>query len=189
LQFLELNVSSPHSGADAASRVLLDRSPRVLRGYGKMPGYDVVVVVMDSDRRHCAALLAELHRMLADGQPTPPTLFRLAIEEVEAWLLGDRAAVVAAFPRAKAAILDSYQQDSVCGTWEVLANAVPKGRAAAVKRAGWPQPGQLQHDCAEAIGPRLNVENNQSPSFGKFRDGLRRLAARASVSEPGPFTR
>ncbi len=167
------------SGADAANRILLDQLPRVLKGYGKTPGYDAVVVVMDSDRRDCAELLAELHAMLAGCQPTPLTLFRLAIEEVEAWLLGDRVAVLAAYPKAKVAILEAYQQDSVCGTWEVLADALHKGGSAAVKRAGWPLPGQLKHEWAEAIGPLLNVETNQSPSFGKFRDGLRRLAASA----------
>jgi len=30
---------------------------------------------------------------------------------------------------------------------------------------------------AQQIGPRMNVECNQSPSFCKLRDGLRRLVA------------
>ena len=160
----------------------LDQLPRVLRGYGKTPGIDAVVVVMDSDQRECTELLAELHALLVGCQPAPPTLFRLAIEEVEAWFLGDRQAILAAFPKAKQAILDGYEQDSVCGTWEVLANAVYPGGAAAVKRAGWPLPGQLKHDWAGLIGPRLDVEQNQSPSFEKFRDGLRRLVIEAGVT-------
>jgi len=164
-------------GSNAASRVLLDQLPRVLRGYGKTRGIDAVVVVIDADRRDCAELLVELNALLAGCQPTPPTLFRLAIEEVEAWYLGDRPALLAAFPKAKIAVLDAYEQDSVCGTWELLADAIHAGGAAAIRKAGWPLPGQLKHEWAKRIAPRLNVENNRSPSFVKLRDGLRRLAA------------
>ncbi len=40
-------------GTDANKRILLDRLPAALRGYGKTPGIDAVVVVLDSDRRDC----------------------------------------------------------------------------------------------------------------------------------------
>ena len=45
---------------DPAKRILLDRLPKMLRGYGKTPGIDAVVVVVDTDKRDCAAFLAEL---------------------------------------------------------------------------------------------------------------------------------
>ena len=99
----------------------------------------------------------------------------MAIEEIEAWYLGDRSALTTAYPQAKLKALDSYVQDSVCGTWEVLANAIHPGGAVAVKRAGWPLPGQLKHEWAERIGPLMDIENNASPSFRKLRDSLRRL--------------
>jgi hypothetical protein len=51
-------------------------------------------------------------------------LFRLAIEEVEAWYFGDKNALFAAYPNAKHAIVSKYKQDSVCGTWEMLAKAI-----------------------------------------------------------------
>ena len=163
------------SGADPAKRLLLDRLPRLLSGYGKTPGVDAVVVVVDTDTRDCAAFLEELQGMLARISPAPKTLFRLAIEEVEAWLMGDRAAILAAYPRAKTAVLDRYAQDSVCGTWERLADAVHRGGAKALERAGWPAAGDVKHRWADAIGPRIDVEANLSPSFQKLRDGLRRL--------------
>jgi hypothetical protein len=59
----------------------------------------------------------------------------------------------------------------------LLADAVHAGGVAAVQKAGWPLPGQLKHEWARQIGPHMNVESNQSPSFGKFRDGVRRLLA------------
>lgn len=163
--------------ADPVKRILLDQLPKLLAGYGRTPGVDAVVVVLDVDRRDCSKFLQELIAVAEACNPSPKTLFRLAIEEMEAWLLGDRAALQGAYPRAKRDVLRRYVQDSQNGTWEQLADAVHKGGSAAVKKAGWPLPGQLKHEWAERIGPRMDIENNASPSFGKFRDGLRRLIA------------
>lgn len=163
---------------DPAKRILLDQLPRILRGYGRTPGIDAVVVVLDSDRKDCAAFLAELKDLLAGCRPAPTTLFRLAIEEMEAWYLGDRAAVVKAYPRAKHDVLNRYVQDSVCNTWELLADAIYPGGSAAIKKAGWPLPGQVKHEWADRIGPLLDTQRNASPSFNKLRDGLQRLITR-----------
>lgn len=163
--------------ADPAKRALLDQLPRLLTGYGKTPGIDAVVVVLDSDRRDCKSFLKELQTLLQRCRPAPNALFRLAIEELEAWYLGDRQALLAAYPRARKDVLGRYHQDSVCGTWEVLADAVHPGGSTALQKAGWPLPGEIKHDWAERIGPRMNIEQNMSPSFCKFRDGLRRLVA------------
>lgn len=163
------------SKADPAKRALLDQLPRLLSGYGKTPGIDAVVVVLDSDKRDCKAFLNELKTLLQKCMPAPNTLFRLAIEEMEAWFLGDRAALLTAYPKARKDVLARYKQDSVCGTWELLADAIHPGGSAAIKATGWPLPGQVKHSWAEKIGPHMNVEANHSPSFGKLRDGLRRL--------------
>lgn len=163
--------------ADPAKRALLDQLPRLLAGYGRTPHVHAVVVVVDSDQRNCKAFLAELQALLAKCKPAPRALFRLAIEETEAWLLGDRAALLAAYPRAKKDVLARYKQDSMCGTWELLADAVHPGGSAAVQKAGWPLPGQIKHEWIRQIGPHMKVEGNQSPSFNKFRDGVRRLVA------------
>ena len=165
-------------GTDASKRILLDRLPSALRGYGKTPGIDAVVVVLDSDQRNCVDFLAELKALVAGCHPAPNTMFRLAIEEVEAWYLGDRQALQAAYPRAKADVLGRYVQDSVCDTWELLADAIHPGGSSVIKKAGWPLPGQIKCDWAEKIGPLMELDSNASPSFGKFRDGLRRLAAK-----------
>lgn len=159
--------------------MLLDQLPRILRGYGNTPGIDAVVVVLDSDRRNCADFLAELKALAADCNPAPNTIFRLAIEEMEAWYFGDQQALQTAYPRAKADVLGRYVQDSVCGTWELLADAVHPGGSAAIKKAGWPLPGQIKCEWAEKIGPFLEPDRNVSPSFGKLRDGLCRLVAEA----------
>ena len=168
-----------NAGADPAKRILLDQLPRILRGYGRTHGIDAVVVVLDTDKRNCVDFLSELQALAAGCGAPSNTLFRLAIEEVEAWYLGDRQALEAAYPRAKADVLHRYVQDSACNTWELLADAVYPGGSSAIKKAGWPLPGQVKHEWAEKIGPLLDPESNVSPSFGKLRDGLRRLVAEA----------
>ena len=163
--------------ADPAKRMLLDQLPRLLQGYGKTPGIDAVVVVVDTDRRDCKGFLQELKSVAEGCNPVPRTHFRLAIEEMEAWYLGDREALLKAYPRAKRDVLDRYVQDSACGTWELLADAVHTGGVAAIKKTGWPLPGQIKHEWAEKIGPFMSLNQNASPSFGKFRDGLSRLVS------------
>lgn len=164
-------------GSDSQKRILLDQLPRLLQGYGKNQGVDLVLVVVDTDDRDCKAFLADLETMLASCKPSPKTMFRLAIEEIEAWYLGDEEALRAAYPRAKMKVLENYVQDSVCGTWELLAEVVHPGGAKALKDGGWQAAGTLKHKWAEEIGPLLDPDRNQSPSFGKLRDGLRRVCA------------
>lgn len=165
------------AGGDPAKRILLDQLPRLLRGYGNTPGIDAVIVVLDSDRRDCVEFLTELKGLAASCNPVPNTLFRIAIEEMEAWYFGDRQALTMAYPKAKVEVLNRYSQDSICGTWELLADAIYPGGSAAIKQAGWPLPGQVKHEWAGKIGPLLDPDRNVSPSFGKLRDGLRRMVA------------
>ena len=173
------------TSADPAKRILLDRLPRVLRGYGKTPGIDAVVVVLDKDDRDCVEFLTELQSLAASCDASHLVLFRLAIEETEAWYLGDRSAPQRAYPKARMWAFDGYAQDSACGTWELIADAIHPGGARAVRKIGWPLPGQIKHQWAEKIGPLLDPEANLSPSFGKLRDGIRRLA---NVSPPNQQT-
>ena len=164
------------ASSDPFRRILLDQLPRLLRGYIKTPNIDAVVVVLDADARDCSASCGA-ERL---------TLFRLAIEEMEAWYLGDRAALQAAYPKARMQALDNYQQDAVCGTWELLADAIHDGGARAVQRAGWPLPGEVKHEWADRIGPHLDPDTNHSPSFGKLRDGMRRLVGMQPPSASTP---
>lgn len=166
------------SKADPVKRALLSQLPRLLSGYGKTPGVDGVVVVLDNDQRNCRTFLRELKALLGNCRPAPRTLFRLAIEEMEAWFLGDRLALLSAYPRARKQVLARYEQDAVCGTWELLADAIYPGGHAAIRSAGWPLPGQIKYEWAEKITPHMDVERNLSPSFCKFRDGVRQLVDR-----------
>lgn len=168
-----------HPGSDPSKRLLLKQLPRLLRGYGRSLPHEssAVIVVVDLDGRDCMVFKRDLLRILHDCDPRPVAIFRIAIEETEAWLLGDRRAVVAAYRDAKKSVLDSYVQDSICGTWELLANAVHRGGSAELKRSGWPATGQVKCQWAEHIGRLVEPDRNESPSFQAFRDGVRRLVA------------
>ena len=163
---------------DPQKRILLDQLPRLLRGYGKsfQNSAAAVVVVVDLDDKDCQVFKQELLNILNNCNPQPTTLFRIAIEEGEAWLLGDSNAVKAAYPYAKNQILNTYVQDSVCGTWEKLADAVYPGGSQKLKQLGWPYTGQAKCEWAKKIAPHLDVDVNKSKSFQVFRDGIRKLA-------------
>jgi Domain of unknown function (DUF4276) len=163
---------------DPWRRILLDQLPRILAGYGRsLPSTDAaVVVVVDLDERDCIAFKQELLQIQKRCHPRPKALFRLAIEEMEAWLLGDRNAIVKAFPRAKMHVLHSYRQDSICGTWETLADTLFPGGSPALKAEGYPRIGEEKCKWATLIGPHLDVESNLSTSLRVFRSGLLKLS-------------
>ena len=157
---------------------MLNHLPMLLRGYGRSLrlGHGCVVVVVDLDTEDCVAFKQELLGVLATCRPPPTTLFRIAIEESEAWLLGDRDAVKAAYPKAKDPVLSGYKQDSICGTWEVLADAVHPGGSAQLKNVGYPTAGKAKCEWARRITPHMDVNRNRSKSFQVFRDGVKGLA-------------
>lgn len=155
---------------------LLTTLPRFLRAYGKtwQYGYEgVVIVVCDLDKKCLKQFRQELLAVLNQCNPQPETRFCIAVEEGEAWLLGDIAAIEKAYPHAKSAVLKNYKNDSICGTWEKLADALYKGGAASLKLQN---PGAEKCVWAEKITPYMDIDTNQSPSFQYFRDNLRRIA-------------
>jgi hypothetical protein len=89
--------------------------------------------------------------------------------------MGDLPAVKAAYPKAKTDILDSYVNDSICGTGERLADAVYHGGSKALTKKGWVAVGTEKYKWAETIPARMNPDINHSPSFCSFRDAVRSL--------------
>lgn len=169
------------SRADARNRILLDRLPELLKGYGKTyanypSNYPaVVIVVCDLDDRCLKTFRQELLKVLDSCNLKPETRFCIAIEEGEAWLLGDIPAIKKAYPKAKNNILNRYQNDSVCGTWELLAEAVFTGGLRTLKKEDKQAVGREKSAWAQKITPHMNVEQNASPSFCYFRDKIREL--------------
>lgn len=170
--------SKMSASIDASKRILLDNLPRLLAGYGRAwQGYPaVVVVVCDLDNKSLKSFRSELIGLLSGCNPHPETRFCIAIEEGEAWFLGDIPAIKQAYPRAKDAVLNTYVGDSICGTWERLADAVYKGGSKHLSGLGWQMIGAEKSVWAENITPHMDLDNNTSPSFNYFLGKLRELA-------------
>jgi hypothetical protein len=169
------------SSSDPKHRILLDQLPRLVKGYGNSfskypPEYSaVLVIVCDLDSRCLHTFRRELFDIIKKCNSVPKILFCIAIEEGEAWYLGDIEAIKSAYPNAKSPILNAYENDAICGTWETLADALFPGGCKSLSKKGWQAIGKEKATWAEKISPCMNVEQNLSPSFCYFRDKLRSL--------------
>ena len=172
--------------ADPAKRILLTNLPKLLKGYGRTfhsvgPNYPAaVVLVCDLDDKNLNEFLTELLGVLEACDPKPDTRFCIAIEEGEAWLLGDIAAIIKAYPNAHRGVLAAYENDSICGTWEKLADAIYPGGAKVLAKKDWYVIGAEKMRWATAIPPHMDIEANKSPSFRFFRDAIRSLVGSKS---------
>ena len=169
------NLTNPTS---VNTDLLLNQLPIQLRAYGKSYANDstkVVIVVCDLDNNCLKTFRQALFTVLNACNPKPKTRFCIAIEEGEAWLLGDIPAIKTAYPKAKDNILNGYQNDSICGTWELLADAIFAGGANVLGKKPWYVIGKEKSAWAQKITPYMNVNQNASPSFCYFRDKIREL--------------
>ena len=169
------------SRTEARNRILLDRLPELLKGYGNTYASNpakystVLIVVCDLDDKCLKTFRQKLLVLLNACNPKIETRFCIAVEEGEAWFLGDISAIKAAYPKAKNNVLNNYKNDSICGTWELLAEAVFTGGLRALKKEDKQAVGREKSIWAQKITPYMNVEQNASPSFRYFRDKIREL--------------
>lgn len=170
---------------DASKRILLTNLPKLLKGYGrtfnKYPGnYEaIVVLVCDLDDRCLKEFRQNLLDILHACKPQPVTQFCFAIEEGEAWYLGDITAIKKAYPRVINSVLDSYKNDSICGTWEKLADAIYPGGSVELIKKGWQAIGFEKSKWAVTISPHMDIHRNNSASFCYFRKKLNEYSGRS----------
>jgi hypothetical protein len=167
-----------HTTQDPSKRILLEQLPRLLKGYGRsFTKNEAVVVVVDCDRRPCREFKQELKGVLAVCNPKPNVVFSIAIEEIEAWLLGDKPAIKMVYPNMNNQEYTTYQQDSVIGTWEKLADVTLHPKAARnLKKAAFYEVGKQKTEWAKNIGVNMDVHNNASQSFNYFKRKLEEIA-------------
>lgn len=158
------------SRPDHRRRGLLDQLPAKLRGFANAMDLntDQVLILVDADGDDPATLLQAITDAVGKVAPDVSVMLRLAVEETEAFYLGDLRALRRAFPRADMAKARSYEPDSICGTWELFAEIVDDMGA---NKVAW----------AEAMGPLLTtkVSVTRSPSFKALIRGLLELKPRA----------
>lgn len=170
---------------------LLHRLPSRLRGYSYwLPEDWRIVVLVDQDSDDCRVLKADLESAAQGaGLVTQSSsrqgrdfkvLNRVAVEELEAWFIGDPEAVVSAYPRVPpsfAAAARYRDSDSIKGgTWEALERVLQK--------AGYYRSGLPKIAAARLISAQMNPDRNRSRSFRAFRNGLIRLSQRSAGASP-----
>jgi hypothetical protein len=159
---------------------LLDKLPARLRGYAGWLGEDQrVVVVRDEDRKDCKKLKREIEEMARkaglatkrSARGSFQVLTRIAVEELEAWLLGDVPALVETYPGVSPTLSSQrrYRDPDAIkgGTWEALQDAL--------QRAGHFPGGLPKIQVAREVAANMDPERNLSKSFQVFRDGIRSL--------------
>jgi hypothetical protein len=152
---------------DVKRRGLLDQLPAKLRALGRSldSRLERVLVLVDADSEDCVALKRRLLALERCIHPCPSVLFRIAVEETEAFYLGDRRAIRAAFSRANLRLMENYAQDSQVGTWEIFRDVIGAS-------------GENKVEWATRIAPHLSTDcsSNASPSFRALCRGLLSLA-------------
>jgi len=177
-------------GADHSFRIhpfngkqdLLSKLAQRLRGYARwLPENSLIFVLVDRDRDDCHDLKELLEREALASRlatlthPDPGggyrVVNRLAIEELEAWFLGDIEALVAAYPRLAKhrSGLARFQRDPDSvrgGTWERLEKIL--------RRAGYYRSGLRKIENARLVSEHMDPKRNASRSFQVFCEALKR---------------
>ncbi len=152
----------PHEGKNDLEKSI----PRKLKGW-REPGVRFVVM-RDNDNGDCKQLKARLMEMCAENQRAD-TLVRIVCQELEAWYLGDLAAVANAYNKPSLALQQNTRKfrdpDKLTRPSEHIQRLVPEFE----KFAG-----------ARNIAPYLTIENARSHSFRAFVNGVRRLVVEAT---------
>ncbi len=161
---------------------LLRSLPNRLRGYAHwLPEDWHIVVLVDRDADDCRELKQRLDDAAIDAGLIPKSrvrgaerfhvLNRIAVEELEAWFLGDVSALRAAYPAVPETLGErrAYRDPDAIrgGTWEALARVLGYSRETYPKIA-----------VAREVSRHMKPARNRSHSFQVFASGIAGLVAR-----------
>lgn len=161
---------------------LLSNMEKRLKGYASwIPDDWRIVVLVDEDRQDCRKLKSKLEAAAAAaglltktkaGKASFVVLNRIAVEELEAWFLGDVEALRAAYPGVSPSLgsRENFRDpDAVAGgTWEALERVL--------QRAGHFPAGLGKIEVARSMARYMDPERNRSRSFRCFVEGIAALS-------------
>jgi hypothetical protein len=140
----------------SSRRGLLDQLPAKLRAFARSRDSerDAVIVVIDADDDDQRALRKRIEEAAKQVSPDLRVFVRLAVEETEAFYLGDLRGLKRAYPQADMHKARRYEPDSICGTSELFGEVVG-------------DPGLNKVSWAGAMGPVLTTKerSSRSPSY------------------------
>jgi hypothetical protein len=155
---------------------LLRKLPNRLRGYRLQPHR--IVTLIDNDDGDCLKLKGQLEAMAEEAGFTTKSrseglafrvVNRIAVQELESWLLGDVQALRSVYPRVPPTLANRRRfrdpDAALGGTAEALARVLAD--------AGYHSQGLPKMEVANAVGEHLEPERNRSASFRCFCDGVR----------------
>lgn len=160
---------------------LIGELPARFRGYKKRleNGEDLrIVVLVDRDKDDCENLKARLERIAHDAglqtksSPDQNGRFqvvnRIAIEELEAWFIGDIEALNSAFSGLRGeAFPKSFNNPDNSGTWEHLHRFL---KSKGIYKSSYPK-----IEAAGKIARHMELSRNRSRSFHHFCRGIEAL--------------
>ena len=157
---------------------LLKALPARLRAYRKRidQGENLkIIVLVDRDHDDCERLKQRLETIAREARLTTKTavngqdefhvITRIAIEELEAWFIGDIDALKAAFTSLKSVNFPgNFRNPDNGGTWERLHRFL--------KRQGIYRNSYPKIEAARKIAAHLEPDRNRSRSFQCFLQGV-----------------
>ena len=160
---------------------LLGNLGKRLKGYKNwLPDDWRIAVLVDEDREDCRRLKRKLEsdakaaglitKSTAKGGPFA-MLNRIAVEELEAWFLGDVEGLRTAYPGVSASLgnRENFRNPDAVkgGTWEALERVLQK--------AGHFPGGLAKIELARVMGSYVEPDRNRSRSFKCFVEGIAAL--------------
>lgn len=173
------------------SEQLLNELPKRLRAlqFQYLGRADVsIFVIVDNDDKDTAEFYGELNKLAINNMISIDHVFCIAVEEMESWLLGDIEAMQKAYPKVKDRILSKhsgYVQDSICGTWEYLADILTQHGVKEFKKKYRTvyEIGEKKIEWARTIGAEMDIRNNKSKSFMRFLSELDKRVERDKLND------
>lgn len=162
------------NNVNSNDRSLLGQLPAKLKAYNSIEDENrAVVVLLDLDGNDRDEMMSSLEDLIPE-ENNLKIEFCFAIEELEAWFLGDQNAMLSAYPNTDVSVVQAYMQDSICGTWEIFARAISSNVISLPKR----DRRVLMEKCewAKRIPPFMDMAENLSPSFQSFKNSLLRFS-------------